>query len=205
MPYVVGKRKSKSSREVAVLRDDKSPLNWTGFVEGCHRLWTQINEDSWKPDLVVAVNRGGAAVAGVIGYTPQVAGTSFGVAIAEDDRKKDVVLSLPPIADPKNCEVLLVDIQMRSGESLEIVEQALKKKKFISERMRAAVLVLANLRDVPSSGKPVKLTLKDFPCGYNGPRPAYESWLKRLHYLGFVCKHIPKHPWEPWKEVKKRR
>ena len=199
---------SQKPRCVRVLPLDEDPLSWDSFIYGAHILYGQIEDDSWRPDIVVSIARGGPAVAGLITNVPQVSGgdrdksAQQGLALVTGPEGKRKLLpenlALPLVENSTTCKILLVDMQMKCGESLQVTMDRLEDLGFSSADVRVATLTLANLRDIPEDA--TQLDPEVFrQRGDRKPRETYAPWCARIHYLAFLTTQSPGPPWSPWK------
>jgi hypoxanthine phosphoribosyltransferase len=199
VPYVPeGNPRPRRTGEIGceVLRDDLLQVSWDAFDRGARTLRRQLDAGEWRPDLVVAVNPGGAAIASVIFSKSEY---PMGLAYVRGDRGHRALsfLSLPHIAKPPaGCEVLLVDIQTKSGNTLAVARDSLAARGFAAERMRVATLTLGDLKRVPEGTGPHALTPAAFPQSQDTQPEGYGEWLSRLHFIAYLSRHAQRPPWD---------
>jgi uncharacterized protein len=103
-------------------------LTWEGFGVATRELATEIAEEGFRPDIVLAVARGGLTVAGALAYALDVKNcvamnvefyTSF-------HERLDVPVVLPPtldVVDLRGMRVLIADDVADTGRTLELVRK----------------------------------------------------------------------------------
>ena len=109
---------------------DREELTWTDFGEATRELAEQIADDGWRPDIVIAVARGGLTVAGALSYALGV--KNCGAINVEFytgvDARLDVPVVLPPsldLVDVAGLNVLVVDDVADTGHTLRLVREVL--------------------------------------------------------------------------------
>jgi uncharacterized protein len=110
------------SRPVA----DKEILTWSGFGEGVMDLAHMVVDDGYRPDLVLAIARGGLFVAGSLGYALgvknlYVMNVEFYTGV---DERLDLPVMLPPYLDKVDLHgsrVLIADDVADTGATLRMV------------------------------------------------------------------------------------
>ena len=109
---------------------DREELSWEQFGHATRVLAEQVAADRWRPDLVVAVARGGLTVAGALSYALGV--KNCGAINVEfytgvDDRL-EVPVVLPPsldLVDVTGMKVLVADDVADTGHTLRLVREVL--------------------------------------------------------------------------------
>lgn len=102
-------------------------LNWSDFGVGTRALAQQIADDGYRPDIVLAVARGGLLPAGAVAYALGVKNVftmnvEFYTGI---DQRLDFPVMLPPLlnrVDLTDRRVLIVDDVADTGATLRLVE-----------------------------------------------------------------------------------
>ena len=117
-------------------------MSWEDLGRGARRLAEAIHDDGYRPDMVLAVARGGLLVAGAIGYALGVKNTftmnvEFYTGI---DERLEMPMLLPPVPDLVDfaeTRVLVADDVADTGQTLALVKNFCSGK--VAE-VRAAVL-----------------------------------------------------------------
>ncbi len=105
---------------------ERETLTWTDFGRAGRELAQAVADDGYRPDLVLAVARGGLFLAGSLGYALDVksvhlVNVEFYTGV---DERLDEPVFLPPSprpADLKGARVLIADDVADTGETLELV------------------------------------------------------------------------------------
>jgi hypoxanthine phosphoribosyltransferase len=121
---------------------EREVLTWPGFGGATRELARQIADSGFRPDIVLAVARGGLTVAGALAYALAVKNCfAMNVELYTGvDRRLDVPVVLPPtldVLDIAGLKVLVADDVADTGKTLELV------RSFIAEHVgeaRTAVL-----------------------------------------------------------------
>ena len=121
---------------------DREILTWETFGVATRDLATEIANDGFRPDIVLAIARGGLTVAGALAYALSVK-NCFAMNVefyTSVDERLDLPVVLPPMLDLveiQGMRVLIADDVADTGKTLELV------RKEISEHVaeaRTAVL-----------------------------------------------------------------
>lgn len=109
---------------------NREVLTWERFGEATRELAETVAADDWRPDLVVAVARGGLTVAGALSYALGV--KNCGAINVEFytgvDSRLDVPVVLPPsldLVDVTGLKVLVADDVADTGHTLRLVREVL--------------------------------------------------------------------------------
>lgn len=101
-------------------------LDWTNYGIACRALATRVADDGYRPDIILAIARGGLFVAGSLGYALSV--KNLYVMNVEYytgvDERLDVPVVLPPyvdVVDLRDTRVLIVDDVADTGHTLALV------------------------------------------------------------------------------------
>jgi hypoxanthine phosphoribosyltransferase len=102
-------------------------MTWQDLGEGTRRLAEQVHRDGFRPDIVLAIARGGLLVAGALAYALDVKNTftmnvEFYTGI---DERLPVPMLLPPIpefVDMHEQRVLIADDVADTGATLALVK-----------------------------------------------------------------------------------
>jgi uncharacterized protein len=124
------------------MSEERERLTWAAFGEASRSLAEQINDDGFRPDIILAIARGGLLIAGALGYALSVKNlyTMNVEYYTGVDERPDVPMILPPIPDPgflANADVLIADDVADTGHTLAAVKDFCTGK--VAE-VRAAVL-----------------------------------------------------------------
>ena len=101
-------------------------LDWTNYGIACRALATRVADDGYRPDIILAIARGGLFVAGSLGYALSV--KNLYVMNVEYytgvDERLDVPVVLPPyvdVVDLRDTRVLIADDVADTGHTLALV------------------------------------------------------------------------------------
>ena len=101
-------------------------LDWTNYGIACRALATRVADDGYRPDIILAIARGGLFVAGSLGYALSV--KNLYVMNVEYytgvDERLDVPVMLPPsvdVVDMRDTRVLIADDVADTGHTLALV------------------------------------------------------------------------------------
>jgi hypoxanthine phosphoribosyltransferase len=117
-------------------------MGWQDLGDGTRELAELVHRDGYRPDIVLAIARGGLLVGGAIGYALGVKNTS---AISIEfytgiDERLEVPIVLPPtpeLVDLTHADLLIVDDVADTGGTLEVVHEFCAAK---VAQVRTAVL-----------------------------------------------------------------
>jgi uncharacterized protein len=121
---------------------DRETLTWTEFGDAGRDLARQVADSGFRPDLVLAIARGGLAVAGALAYALSVK-NCFAMNVefyTGVDERIDVPVVLPPmldLVDIAGLRVLVADDVADTGMTLQLVHSVIAEH--VSEA-RCAVL-----------------------------------------------------------------
>jgi hypoxanthine phosphoribosyltransferase len=108
--------------------DPREVLTWERFGIAIRELASEIARDGFRPDIVLAIARGGLTVAGALAYALGVKNcfamnVEFYTGIEE---RLDVPVVLPPtldLVDIRGLRVLIADDVTDTGRTLELVRK----------------------------------------------------------------------------------
>ncbi len=105
---------------------EREILHWPHFGEACRELATQVAASGYRPDIVLAVARGGLLPAGAIAYALDVKNVfTMNVEYYTGiDRRLDFPVMLPPLlnaVDIAGARVLVADDVADTGATLKLV------------------------------------------------------------------------------------
>ena len=122
--------------------DPRELMSWDDLGEGARELAQRIYDDGYRPDMVLAIARGGMLVAAALGYALGVKNTftmnvEFYTGI---DARLEMPMILPPVPDLvdfSETRVLIADDVADTGATLALVKEFCEGK--VAE-VRCAVL-----------------------------------------------------------------
>ena len=112
--------------------EDREVMTWTDFGQASRALARQVADSGFRPDAVLAIARGGLAVAGALAYALSVK-NCFTVNVefyTGVDERIDVPVMLPPtldLVDMTGLKVLVVDDVADTGKTLELVHHVIER------------------------------------------------------------------------------
>src|SRR5512146_3389837 len=103
-------------------------MSWEDLGDGARELAEQIHRDGYRPDIVLAVARGGLLVGGALGYALGVKNTfSMNVEFYTGiDERLELPMLLPPVPDLvdfADTRVLIADDVADTGATLKLVKE----------------------------------------------------------------------------------
>jgi uncharacterized protein len=106
---------------------EREVMTWDDLGAGARSLAQSVADDGYRPDIVLAIARGGLLVAGALGYALAVKNTftmnvEFYTGI---DERLDMPMILPPLPDLVDFEdtrVLIADDVADTGATLALVK-----------------------------------------------------------------------------------
>lgn len=112
--------------------DDREILTWSLFGEATRELAQVIADSGFRPDVVLAVARGGLTVAGALAYALGVK-NCFAMNVefyTGVDERLEVPVVLPPtldLVDIRGLRVLVADDVADTGKTLELVRDVISE------------------------------------------------------------------------------
>jgi hypoxanthine phosphoribosyltransferase len=108
-------------------------MAWDDLGEGAHELATAVHADGYRPDIVLAIARGGLLVAGALAYALGVKNTfminvEFYTGV---DERLELPMILPPVPDLvdfRETRVLVADDAADTGATLGLAKGFLAGK-----------------------------------------------------------------------------
>jgi len=106
--------------------DEREHLDWTTYGAAVRELAGMVADDGYRPDIILAIARGGLFVAGSLGYALSVKNLYVMnvVYYTGVDERLDVPTTLPPYLDKidlKDSNVLIADDVADTGATLKHV------------------------------------------------------------------------------------
>ena len=105
------------------MSDEREVLDWAAYGVAARELAQIVADDGYRPDIILAIARGGLFVAGSLGYALSV--KNLYVMNVEYytgvDERLDVPIALPPYLDTvdlKDANVLIADDVADTGATL---------------------------------------------------------------------------------------
>ena len=113
---------------MAVPAQQREILTWETFGAASRQLAVEIAQDGFRPDIVLAIARGGLFVAGALGYALDVKNlhvmnVEFYTGV---DERLPMPVVLPPVPAPVDlagAHVLIADDVADTGATLELVKE----------------------------------------------------------------------------------
>jgi hypoxanthine phosphoribosyltransferase len=113
---------------VAVPAQQREILTWELFGTAAREMAVTIADDGFRPDLVLAIARGGLFIAGALGYALDVKNlhvinVEFYTGV---DERLEMPVVLPPVPEPVDLagsRVLIADDVADTGATLELVKE----------------------------------------------------------------------------------
>jgi len=108
------------------MEDERETLTWETFGDAAQELARVIADDGFRPDLILAIARGGLFLGGALGYALEVKNlfvmnVEFYTGV---DERLDLPVVLPPTLDRVDltgANVLVADDVADTGKTLELV------------------------------------------------------------------------------------
>ena len=110
---------------------DREVLTYELFGTAARELAGQVADSGFRPDIVLAIARGGLTVAGALGYALAVK-NCFAISVeyyTGIDTRLDVPVVLPPMPDlvaVRDLDVLIVDDVADTGDTLAMVHEIVR-------------------------------------------------------------------------------
>ncbi len=107
---------------------DRERLSWELFGQASRQLAQLVADDGYRPDMILAVARGGLLVAGALGYALGVKNlytmnVEFYTGV---DQRLDVPMLLPPVpdlAEVADARVLVADDVADTGRTIMLIDE----------------------------------------------------------------------------------
>jgi len=109
------------------LAPEREELSWSLFGQAGRELAQQVADDGFRPDLILAIARGGLFIAGALGYALNVKNlhvmnVEFYTGV---DERLEMPVVLPPVPQPvdlSGAKVLVADDVADTGATLKLVK-----------------------------------------------------------------------------------
>jgi hypoxanthine phosphoribosyltransferase len=111
-----------------MMEEAREVMSWDDLGTGCRRLAQDVHDDGYRPDMVLAIARGGLLVAGALGYALGVKNTftmnvEFYTGIDERLEMPMILPPVPDLVDFADFKVLVADDVADTGATLELVKE----------------------------------------------------------------------------------
>ncbi|MFV0524703.1 MAG: phosphoribosyltransferase [Acidimicrobiales bacterium] len=124
------------------MSSEREILDWTGYGVAARQLAQQVADHGFRPDIILAIARGGLFAAGSLGYALSVKNLyvmnlKFYTGV---DERLDVPVMLPPYLDKvdlTDARILVVDDVADTGHTLKAVHEFCQD--VVSESMTAVL------------------------------------------------------------------
>jgi hypoxanthine phosphoribosyltransferase len=108
-------------------------MTWDELGEGTRELAEAVWKDGYRPDIILAIARGGLLVAGALSYALGVKNTftmnvEFYTGVDERLEMPMILPPVPDLVDFSETQVLIADDVADTGATLELVEEFLQGK-----------------------------------------------------------------------------
>src|SRR5271154_4820854 len=112
---------------------EREVMSWPDLGEGTRALAETIYADGYKPDIVLAIARGGLLVAGALAYALGVKNTftmnvEFYTGVDERLEMPMILPPVPDLVDFRETRVLVADDVADTGATLALVKSFLSDK-----------------------------------------------------------------------------
>src|SRR2546429_9555346 len=102
-------------------------MTWEDLGAGARELAQAVADDGWRPDIVLAIARGGLLVAGALGYALGVKNTftmnvEFYTGVDERLEMPMILPPVPELVDLEEARVLIADDVPETGRTLLLVK-----------------------------------------------------------------------------------
>src|SRR5881396_4386431 len=102
-------------------------MSWQDLGDGARELAELVDRDGYKPDIVLAIARGGLLVGGAIGYALGVKNTftmnvEFYTGVDERLEMPMILPPVPELVDLEEARVLIADDVADTGQTLLLVK-----------------------------------------------------------------------------------
>ncbi len=106
---------------------DREVMTWEHLGQGARRLAEIVHQDGYRPDMVLAIARGGLLVAGALAYALDVKNTftmnvEFYTGIDERLEMPMILPPVPDLVDFTETRVLIADDVADTGATLALVK-----------------------------------------------------------------------------------
>jgi hypoxanthine phosphoribosyltransferase len=115
------------------VRDGRELMSWDDLGAGARELAELVYEDGYRPDMILAIARGGLLVAGALSYALGVKNTftmnvEFYTGVEERLEMPMLLPPVPDLVDFRETQVLIADDVADTGATLELVKHFLEGK-----------------------------------------------------------------------------
>jgi uncharacterized protein len=112
---------------------EREVMTWDHLGEGSRELAEAVWNDGYRPDIILAIARGGLLVAGALSYSLGVKNTftmnvEFYTGIDERLEMPMILPPVPDLVDFSETQVLIADDVADTGATLELIREFLEGK-----------------------------------------------------------------------------
>jgi uncharacterized protein len=112
---------------------EREVMTWDELGEGTRELAEAVWNDGYRPDIILAIARGGLLVAGALSYALGVKNTftmnvEFYTGVNERLEMPMILPPVPDLVDFSETQVLIADDVADTGATLELVREFLEGK-----------------------------------------------------------------------------
>src|SRR5947209_1233374 len=109
------------------MTEEREVMSWHDLGTGSRELAQAVAEDGYRPDMVLAIARGGLLVAGALGYALGVKNTftmnvEFYTGVDERLEMPMILPPVPDLVDFAETKVLIADDVADTGATLKLVK-----------------------------------------------------------------------------------
>src|SRR5919199_3084760 len=109
------------------MEPERELMSWGDLGEGTRHLAERIHDDGYRPDMVLAIARGGLLVAGALGYALGVKNTftmnvEFYTGVDERLPMPVLLPPVPDLVDLAEARILVADDVADTGQTLALVK-----------------------------------------------------------------------------------
>jgi hypoxanthine phosphoribosyltransferase len=113
--------------------DERELMTWDDLGDGARELAEAVWNDGYRPDIILAIARGGLLVAGALSYALGVKNTftmnvEFYTGVDERLEMPMILPPVPDLVDFSETQVLIADDVADTGATLELVRAFLEGK-----------------------------------------------------------------------------
>ena len=110
------------------MSDERTLMTWEELGTGARALAEQVHADGYRPDIVLAIARGGLLVAGALGYALGVKNTytmnvEFYTGVDERLEMPMILPPVPDLVDLAESRVLIADDVADTGSTIALVKE----------------------------------------------------------------------------------
>jgi xanthine phosphoribosyltransferase len=115
-------------------------IPYESFLEDVEAVALQLEADSWKPDFLVGIGRGGLVPAAFLSHRLDIAMLSVDISSGEAGFADDLLVKLAAKIEAGG-RILIIDDINDSGSTIAALRGAIEARAGSGERLRVAVLI----------------------------------------------------------------